>query len=248
MIRQRIGMIVPSLNTIAEDDLRHFLPADVGFHVHRVRLSKTGSRVTQQDLIDAAGAAPGEATMLADARLDAIAFNCTGASITGGVEGARQLAEAMAAATGGTPATTTALAVVAALRAVGASRLVHVCPFAPEFSEDEARFLTDSGFGIAASRGLGFTDARVAAEMTPDEICATAIPLDTPEADAVFLACANVRATEAAAALEQKLGKPVVASNQAVVWHLLRLLGRDDRVAGAGSLFERGLAGEMIAA
>jgi maleate isomerase len=241
MISKRIGMIVPSLNTIAEDDLRHFLPADIGFHVHRVRLSKSGGRVTQQDLIDAAGEATGLATMLGDAKLDAIAYNCTGATITGGPEGARRLAEEMSGATDGTPATTTALAVVAALRAVGGTRLVHICPFAPEFSQDEAEFLRDSGFGIVTSRGLGFTDARVAAQMSPEEIVETAVPLDSADADAVFLACANVRATEAVEALEARIGKPVVASNQAVLWQLLRMLGRDDRVAGAGSLFGKGL-------
>jgi maleate isomerase len=240
MAMKRIGMVVPSLNTIAEDDCRRFLPADIGCHVNRLRLSKSGGRVTRQDLIEAASEAIDACAMLGDARLDAIAFNCTGASITGGPDGARRLGEDIAAASNAR-ATTTALAVVAALGAVGATKLVHVCPFAPEFSNDEAAFLRDSGFEVVASRGLNFSDARVAAQMTPEEICEVALPMDVVEADAIFLACANVRATEAVARIETRLGKPVVASNQAVIWHLLRLLGRDDAVEGAGLLFGKSL-------
>ena len=46
-----------------------------------------------------------------------------------------------------------------------------------------------------------------------------------------------------AAALEAKaLGKPVTASNHALAWHMLRLAGVDDQIAGYGRLFALGLS------
>jgi maleate isomerase len=221
---KRVGVIIPSLNVIVEDDLRRELPADVGYHVGRLRLRKTQGRVTQQALLDAGREAVEQSTLLSDAGMDAIAFNCTGASLSDGAEGARRLRDEIAAATK-TPATTTILSVVRALRASGARRIVHVCPFTAEFGADEAAFLGAEGFEIVESRGLNFTDARVAAKMTPAEIFDIAAGVDRPDADGIFLACANIRAMEATPSLQQRLGKPVVTSNQAVIWDLLDIIG-----------------------
>jgi maleate isomerase len=224
MINKRVGLVIPSLNVIVEDDLRRELPADVGYHIGRLRLRRTQGRVTQQALLDAGRESIEQSTLLSDAGMDAIAFNCTGASLSDGPEGARRLCAEIAAATS-TPATTTILAVVQALRAAGLRRIVHVCPFTAEFGADEAAFLRAEGFEIVESRGLNFTDARLAARMSPEEICEIAAGVDRPDADGLFLACANVRAMEATPAVQQRLGKPVVTSNQAVIWQLLEMIG-----------------------
>jgi maleate isomerase len=226
-MNKRIGLIIPSLNVIVEDDLRRELPRDVGYHIGRLRLRKTQGRVTQQALLDAGRESVEQSTLLSDAGVDAIAFNCTGASLSDGSEGARRLRDEIAAATK-TPATTTILSVVRALHASGLRRIVHVCPFTTEFGADEAAFLRAEGFEIVESRGLNFTDARLAAKMTPEEILGIAVQVDRPDAAGIFLACANIRAMEATAALQQRLGKPVVTSNQAVIWDLLDIISHPD--------------------
>jgi maleate isomerase len=227
MIGKRVGLVIPSLNTIIEDDLTRELPADVGFHVARLRLRKTQGRVTQAALLEAGHDAVEQSTLLSDAGMDAIAFNCTGASLSDGPEGARRLRDQIAAATN-TPATTTIFAVIRALRASALRRIVHICPFTAEFGADEAAFLRAEGFDLVASCGLNFTDARLAAKLSPQEISNVAAGLDQPEAEGLFLACANVRAMEAANDLQQRLGKPVVTSNQAVLWDLLDMIGHAD--------------------
>lgn len=227
MVAKRIGLIVPSLNVIVEDDLRRALPDDVGYHISRLRLRKTQGRVTQQALLEAGQEAIEVSTLLSDAGVDAIAFNCTGASLSNGPEGARELRDRIVNVTK-TPATTTILSVVRALQVSGLRRIVHVCPFTAEFGADEAAFLRACGFEIIESRGLNFTDARLAATMSPEEICEIAVAVDRPGADGIFLACANIRAMEATNALQQRLGKPVVTSNQAVIWDLLDMIGHPE--------------------
>jgi len=204
--------------------MRRMLPDDVGLHITRVRLKKTQGRVTQAALLEAGADAVDKATLLADAGVDAICFNCTGASLADGPEGARSLRDRLTASSG-TPSTTTILSVVRLLRLAGVRRLAHVCPFTAEFGADEADFLRAEGFDVVASRGLNFTDARLAAKLTPQEIFDIAKDMDSAEADGLFLACANVRAWEATAALEQRLGKRVITSNQAVTWDLLDMIG-----------------------
>jgi len=227
MIDRRVGFVIPSLNVVVEDDLRRALPANVGFHIGRVRLARTAGRVTPAALLEAGRDAVTQSTLLADAGLDVIAFNCTGASLSDGPEGARRLRDEIAAATG-TAATTTILAVVRALRASGLRRIVHICPFTPEFSIDEAAFLRAAGFEIVASCGLNFTDARLAARLSPAEIADTAARLDRADAEGLFLACANVRAMEATADLQRRLRKPVITSNQAIIWDVLDMMGHPD--------------------
>jgi maleate isomerase len=37
-------------------------------------------------------------------------------------------------------------------------------------------------------------------------------------------------------AIEDAVGKPAICSNQAMLWHCLRLAGIDDRISGYGRL------------
>jgi maleate isomerase len=233
---KRVGVIVPSLNTIIEDDLRLFMPADVRYHIARGRFKKENGKVTHDSLLGLAAEAPAIAGYLNDAGMDAIAFNCTGSSLAGGPGSSERIVEQIEKETG-KPATTTILSIIRAFHALGIRKLVHVCPFTAEFSDEEADYLRHEGFDVVATVGMGHTDARVAAQMTPEHVYEFALGVDRPDADAIFLSCANTRAMEAIAPLEQKLGKPVISSNQAVIWELLQMVQRPATNETAGSLF-----------
>jgi maleate isomerase len=232
----RIGMIVPSLNTIAEDDFRRYCPSDVAYHVHRIRLRKEPGRVTMDDLKRAYLEATEAAGSLKDLRPDTIVFNCTGASVANGVDGDARLAERMTEALG-VPCTNTMIAIKEALAALGMRKILHICPFADEFSAVERAALEASGIAVVRSEGLNFTDAREAALMEPSRLVEIAKSKVEAGIDGVLLSCANVRAFEAAPALEQALDLPVVNSNGAVLWHVLKLAGRQPLLGGAGRLF-----------
>ena len=58
------------------------------------------------------------------------------------------------------------------------------------------------------------------------------------EADALFCPCTAWRSMEAAAELEQRLGRPVVTAVQATAWRTFRKAGITQSIAGNGSLLE----------
>ncbi|MDS9948691.1 MAG: Asp/Glu racemase, partial [Planktomarina sp.] len=58
-----------------------------------------------------------------------------------------------------------------------------------------------------------------------------------PRCEAVFISCTSLRSAKVIAKAEAQLGKPVISSNYALVWHLLRLSGINDEVPEAGTLF-----------
>lgn len=236
MKRLRVGMIVPSLNTIAEDDFRRFCPSEVAYHVHRLRLRKENGVVTEESLTRAYLEAIEEAEYLKDMSPDVIAFNCTGASIAYGKNCDATLADKMTARLG-IPSTNTMVAIKQALRVVGATRILHVCPFGDTFSRGEAQSLQDAGLDVHRSVSLNFTDAKVAARMEPAEVVERVLQLIDDDTQSVFLSCANVRAFEAVQELERSLDMPVITSNQAMLWAVLDAVDWHGEIAGAGRLF-----------
>jgi maleate isomerase len=236
MKKLRVGLIVPSLNTIAEDDFRSYCPDGVSYHVHRIRLRKEAGRVTMDSLTRAYREATDEASYLKDLSPDAIAFNCTGASVASGKDCDVRLAQRMSEVLE-IRSTNTMLAIKQALRALKADAILHVCPFSDEFSRVERQSLLDSGFNVLRTVSLGFTDAKAAAQMEPAEIARVVRQQVDGDTRAVLLSCANVRAFEAADELERALDLPVVTSNQAMLWSVLNAAGWRGAIPGAGRLF-----------
>jgi maleate isomerase len=82
--------------------------------------------------------------------------------------------------------------------------------------------------------------------ITPQRWYELAVENDSPEIDGVFLSCTNTTQIEAVDAIERALGKPVVNSNQAVLWGCLNRLktafGDDWSIAGLGRLLDHGHA------
>ncbi len=233
---KRLGLIIPSVNVVIEHDLKWFLPAWVTAHVTRVRLTGTSAPELSRVLDDV----PAAASMLADAGVDAIGLACTGASMMGGAGSERALSEKIAAAIG-LPATNTTEALLDAFRALGIRRVALFSPFDDCFNAVEAAMLESAGIQVVKTVGLGITNPRLCAGIPPESVVSQAAAADCPEADGVFLSCANLRGFEAAAPLERALQKPVVTSNQAVLWAMLRLAGARCGTAFGGTLFDAAL-------
>ena len=231
--RQRLGMIVPSVNTEAEPQIEAMLPEGVTLHTTRLRMVEGAPDQFQgftEKIEDGA-------VLLADAGVDRILFHCTAAT-TFEPGMADRIRDRIVTATG-LPAVVTADAVLAALAALGARTVVMVTPYREEVNEREAAFLRYHGIDVPSAYAAGLTYARDFRAIEPYAWYRTAMAHRRDEADAYFLSCAQIRVAEIIAPLERDLGRPVVASNQAAAWHALRTSGISDRSPGFGTLFER---------
>ena len=74
------------------------------------------------------------------------------------------------------------------------------------------------------------------AEPEPEAILDLALGARDPQSDGIAVACLNFRSHPIIDALEARIGKPVVTSTQAVLWHLLRLAGVNTPIHGFGRL------------
>jgi len=214
---RRIGLIIPSSNRMVEQEMTRALPAGVTAHVARLRMTGPHHRPLAQLLPDVVAAA----ATLADARCDAVAFHCTANSTAEGDDGEARLLAALTAATPA-PVTTTATAIRDGLGALGARRVVLITPYSAAVTAHEAEFFAAAGYDVIAmvARDLGGSDAYCATPATAWEAALFAAQRD--DADAYVLSCANIACFDVIERVEAGLGKPVVTSNQSVLWATLR--------------------------
>lgn len=89
-----------------------------------------------------------------------------------------------------------------------------------------------TGFDICSIRGLNLEKDNDMIRVRPGAILELAVSVNRPDADAVFISCDALRALDIIDKLERRLGKPVICSNQAMMWDMLRLTGIKDRIDG----------------
>ncbi|HEX9462065.1 MAG TPA: arylmalonate decarboxylase, partial [Alphaproteobacteria bacterium] len=174
------------------------------------------------------------AALLADAAVDLIVFHCTGVS-TFDVEMEKRL-KARIEKTTGKPATATSEALVNGFKALGVRRVVLVSPYPKDINEREVAFFRAHDITIVREHGLSLTSGQAFAAVEPGDWYRHVMANRDDKAEAYFLSCTTIRAVPVIATLERDLGKPVVTSNQAMVWQALRKGGVRDRIEGFGRL------------
>ncbi|HUI96022.1 MAG TPA: hypothetical protein VLX44_09740 [Xanthobacteraceae bacterium] len=224
--RARVGLIVPSVNRMSEPQFNHFAPAGLAIHVARARITGQWRKpaVEMKDEITRSAAA------LADTSPDLIVYHCTDSSMREGCAGERTLIDIVHEATGIATVATSAL-VIEAMRALGIKSVVLLSPY--QSNDVIVRYLAENGIATRHEVALRL-DGHEFAAVTPAQWLDLARAHDRADADAIFLSCTNTTQIEAIEDIERALGKPVVNSNQAVLWGALRRLG--DKLGAPGPI------------
>lgn len=232
--RSRIGLLVPSSNTVCEIEFWRMAPPGVTVHTSRMPFFATRyerpldemERHLDRVFEEAKTAAP-----------DVIAYGCTASS----AKGDAAVKEREIAELAGLPTATAAAALVEALRALRATRIAMLTPYPPETNAKEVRFFAENGIEVLAEESIIVDEAQLSFRnmclVPADRLVERALALGSDErVEAVVLSCADMPTAEALPRIEAELGKPVISSVQALFWRSLRLAGIDDRVANAGRL------------
>ena len=225
----KLGIIVPSWNTVMEGEVQRMAGGTMS--VHSMRIPHTAD--TEEKLLWLGTQAPAAAGLLAHAKVDVICYGCAAGGFLKGPVDDQALGEKMAKETG-IPVAVSSAAVAEALRTLGATRVSLASPYAPWLNERLKQYLTTAGFEVMAMQGL---DTQNHSAVTNERIEALIAEVDRPETQAIFVSCSNFPTLGIIESMEKKLGKPIVASNQASMWKMLRLVGDKRVVPGAGRLF-----------
>ena len=217
-----VGVILPSANTVMEPELESLAPEGVTFHGARTPVRGTPSRESLEEMARGTEAA---ALDLASAEVDLILYGCTsGSFMTDGERLVERLRELT-----GIPAMTTAMAALAALRALGADKVALATPYRKFITQGEVDWLTAEGFDVVSALDLDMGETeherRGINRIPPEAAYRLGREADRPEADVLFLSCTAMASLPVVEALERDCGKPVITSNLASAWYVLGRLG-----------------------
>ncbi len=228
----RIGLIALATDFNSEQDMRRMYPDDVEVFTNRVL---NANPVTMQNLRNMAGdisrAAGG---ILPGFQLDAMIYGCTSGTVANGAEEIEQLVHKSRP---GVPVTNPVSAALAAFEHFGARRISILTPYIEEVNIEMAAYFENHGIEVINIAGLGYESDIDMTGIPPQEIADAAIKVCDASADLLFVSCTAIRASLVIEQIEQAIGKPVVTSNQALVWHSLKLVDYSKRINGYGSLF-----------
>ena len=231
---RRVGLLVPGSNTTVEAEMNRAGLPGLSFHAARMALPMglAGEELATQLRENAA--APLQ--HLSACQLEAVMLGCTSAAMALGAE--RSLSMMGAAQAKGT--LEVGGAIIAALSALGLRRIALFTPYLPATNASVIAYLAAAGVETTASLGLGLNASlemfRGVSRTSRAALEAHLDGLDHTGADGVLICCTDLPTVAALPGLEARIGKPVVSSNQAMVWAIARHLGQQPMQAG-GSLF-----------
>ena len=231
--RAHLGFIVISTDLVMEENIARLAPDGVGTSVTRL---KTATECTLESLsAHIEGMAEAASILQPGAPPDVVCYACTSGSIVLGED--TVMAEIRRGAPWAEPATLVT-GVVNALRRLEARKLVVATPYLDEINAMEADYLVGKGFDVLDIQGLNVEDGEAMGRITRECLRDFALSVDRPDADAIFVSCGGIRTIDVLQEIEDAAGKPVVCSNQAMMWDCLRHAGIADRIEGYGRLFE----------
>lgn len=233
--RPTLGLIVLQTDETIEPDFRRLLPATVNLYVSRVPSGLEVSRETlgamERHLPAAAALLPGAA------RFDAIGYGCTSGT---SVIGAARVAELIREGAGTEAVTEPVSALIAATRHLGVKRLGFLSPYVEAVSSVLCDLLRTSGLEIPTFGSFNVAEEAKVVRIAPQSVIDAATSLaDQADIDAIFLSCTNLRSLDVIEPIEERIGIPVLSSNQVLAWHMGRLAGIADMPTGLGKLFDR---------
>ena len=210
----RVGLIVPSSNTVMEGDFHRHLGQDCIISTTRIFLEdvtrEAETRMLEEDLTNAV-------ELLRTTEPEVVVFGCTSAGALGTL--AHDDGIGATIGKGVNAQTVTVLrAAITQLRNVGARKLAVFTPYIEDLTNGVVSSLVEAGFTTLKAAGMGIRANLEIARVAPEQILSfVESKIEGCAPDCVFLSCTNWRAIEAIEPLQRRLGIPVVSSNQAAI-------------------------------
>jgi maleate isomerase len=222
----KVGLIVPSSNTVMEPDFHRGLGHDCAISTARIYLEQV-TREAEESMIE--DDLPKALRLIKTTDPHVVVFGCTSAGSLGGLESDAGIARRIEQLTGAR-ALTVVGSVVEQLKAIGPRRVAVFTPYEEELTLSVATCVVDAGYELAKTAGMGIRANRDIGRVTGSEIVEFVdAQIAGVDADCIFLSCTNWQAIDAIAPVTARFGMPVISSNQATIEAVrMRMANVDD--------------------
>jgi maleate isomerase len=240
----RIGLIVPSSNTTMETELPELFrrQSEATGHRYTFHSARAGMKtVNAEELLAMVGKAADCAVAVSDADVDVIAYACLVAVMAQGADahGRSEAVISEAAEANGHPTavTSSAGALVRTLHELGARRVAMVTPYMKPLTKLVSDYVEGSGITVLDAVSLEVADNLAVGCLNPENLPGIARNLKREGADVIVLsACVQMPSLAAVQQVEDELGVPVITAATATAYEILKSLGHEPAISGAGSL------------
>src|ERR1051326_3236817 len=228
------GVLIPSTNTTAEIEYSHLVPPEWQAHYARMMTSsadKTPFSPPKDEDVEY------QARLLGTARVEIVFLLQTSASLFSD-DYCAEVTRRISAAAGG-PSFAAAMAIGEARGTPGVKRVALVSPYSEPVNASAKRYFEGRyGLSVVALEGFAATDSYAIGQLGPENARNAFARIDRPEIEAFIVPGGNFPTMASIPGWEREFKKPVVTTNQAALWAVLRRLGSADRLPGLGRLLE----------
>jgi maleate isomerase len=223
----KVGLIVPSSNTVMEPDFHRALGQGSAISTARIYLEQV-TREAEESMIE--DDLPKALRLIKTTDPDVVVFGCTSAGSLGGLQSDAGIARRIEQLTG-VRALTVVGSVIEQLKAIGPRRVAVFTPYDEELTQSVAQCVVDAGYELSKTAGMGIRCNRDIGRVAASEIVEfVEAQSEGVDADCIFLSCTNWQAIDAIAPLTARFGLPVISSNQATIEAVrIRMANADTR-------------------
>lgn len=230
----KVGLVIPCTNTTMEAEFnRALLPKNIT--VHAARLKRSTTDLTLETLSEMERSMEDAVSLLGMIDIDVMVFGCTSGSLFLGRGWDEKIIERMKKQTRAR-VTTTATSVIEALKSLALKEIGVITPYIEEINAKERAFLESHGFVVDFIDGFHLLDSVKIREVTGRQIVDFVEQLSPKGIGGLFISCTNLKTFEIIDEIEKKYDIPVVTSNQASLWNVLRIAGIREKFEGLGQL------------
>ena len=228
----RIGVVTLSTDFTIEQDFRricHNIPVDI--FVNRIPFENP---LTHENYLKMADHLPKIVeNILPDQKLDTIAYGCTSGTVAIGEE---RIASQIHKSKPGVYVTTPITAALRAFKKLDINKIAILTPYPKLVNETVYDYLQKRRIEVDSFSGFNLEYDSDIAKVDPQHLIRTIKDINYSDVDAIFVSCTALRIVEVLQEVEDLIKKPIISSNQAIIWDLIRSTKIKSSIEGFGKL------------
>ena len=233
-LNPKVGLIALSTDQTIENDFQNIcnnLPVDIFINrIHNKNpLTKENLLKMREDLASVTK------KILPDEKLNTIAYGCTSGTIAIGEDNVK---EKILSAKPGSYVTTPVTSAIKAFKLMNIKKIALFTPYPDSVNKTILEYFTKKNIEVSSFASLNLNLDSEFANVDPNYILEISSKLETKNADALFISCTALPVLNILDKLEQSIKKPVLSSNQTLIWDTIRSIGYKSAIKGYGKLLE----------
>ena len=233
-LNPKVGLIALSTDQTIEGDFNNIcknLPLNIFINrIHNQNpLTKENLLKMEDDLESVAN------KILPDEKISTIAYGCTSGTIAIGED---KVKEKILLAKPGCYVTTPVTSALKAFKQMNIKKIALFTPYPDAVNKTILEYFTKKNIEVSSFASLNLNLDSEFANVDPNYILEISSKLETKNADALFISCTALPVLNILDKLEKKIQKPVLSSNQTLIWDTIRSVGYKSPIKGYGKLLE----------